>query len=82
MNEIYMAKREDEVLTRITVEHYGNRYIVESPYSDGDILTGLLDLVYIILRMATYGEDTINRALVEFAEEHGAKVKMAEDEED
>lgn len=80
MKDIYMATREDKVLTRITVEHYDKRYIVESPYSDGDVIGDLLDLLYRILLMVTYTEDTINRALVEFAEEHGAKVKMAEDE--
>ena len=51
MNDIFMAKGKDEVLTRITVEHYDKRYIVESPYSDGNLIEDLPDLVYDILLM-------------------------------
>ena len=73
MNDIFMAKREDDVLTRITVEHYDKRYIVESPYSDADPLNDLLDTVYSILLMNGYQKETINQALVELAEEKGYK---------
>ena len=78
MNDIFMAKRNDEVLTRITVEHYDKRYIVESPYSDGNLIEELPELVYSILLMAGYHPDTINRELVELAREKGYK----EDEEE
>ena len=73
MNDIFMAKREDDVLTRITVEHYDKRYIVESPYSDGNIIEDLPELVYDILLMCGYSQDTVNQALVELAEEGGYK---------
>ena len=73
-----MAKRKDEVLTRITVEHYDKRYIVESPYSDGNLIEELPELVYSILLMTGYHPDTINRELVELAREKGYK----EDEEE
>ena len=78
MNDIFMAKRKDEVLTRITVEHYDKRYIVESPYSDGNLIEKLPELVYSILLMAGYHPDTINRELVELAREKG----YGEDEEE
>jgi hypothetical protein len=73
MNDIFMAKREDDVLTRIVVEHYDKRYIVESPYSDGNIIEDLPELVYNILLMCGYSQDTVNQALVELAEERGYK---------
>ena len=73
MNDIFMAKREDDVLTRIVVEHYDKRYIVESPYSDGNIIEDLPELVYDILLMCGYSQDTVNQALVELAEERGYK---------
>lgn len=73
MNDIFMAKREDEVLNRIIVEHYDKRYIVESPYSDGNIIEDLPELVYDILLMCGYSQDTVNQALVELAEERGYK---------
>ena len=68
-----MAKGKDEVLTRITVEHYDKRYIVESPYSDGNLIEDLPELVYDILLMIGYQPDTINKELVELAEEKGFK---------
>lgn len=68
-----MAKREDDVLTRIVVEHYDKRYIVESPYSDGNIIEDLPELVYNILLMCGYSQDAVNQALVELAEERGYK---------
>ena len=71
MNDIFMAKREDEVLNRIIVEHYDKRYIVESPYSDGNLIEDLPDLTYRILIMLGYHPDTINKAFVELAEEVG-----------
>lgn len=73
MNDIFMAKGKDEVLTRITVEHYDKRYIVESPYSDGNLIEDLPELVYDILLMIGYQPDTINKELVELAEEKGFK---------
>lgn len=73
MNNIFMAKREDDVLTRIVVEHYDKRYIVESPYSDGNLIEDLPELVYDILLMVGYHPDTINKELVELAEEKGYK---------
>ena len=79
MNDIFMAKGNDEVLTRITVEHYDKRYIVESPYSDGNLIEDLPELVYGILLMAGYHPDTINKTLVELAEERGYKFNNEED---
>ena len=73
MNHILMAKGKDEVLTRITVEQYDKRYIVESPYSDGNLIEDLPELVYDILLMVGYQQDTVNKALVELAEEKGFK---------
>ena len=73
MNDIFMAKGKDEVRTRITVEHYDKRYIVESPYSDGNLIEDLPELVYDILLMIGYQPDTINKELVELAEEKGFK---------
>ena len=78
MRDIYMARGKDEVLTRITVEAYDKRYIVESPYADSNILGNLLDMVYVISRMATYSEDTILRAMQDFLEEHGFKEEEEE----
>ena len=78
MNDIFMAKGKDEVLTRITVEHYDKRYIVESPYSDGNLIEELLELVYDILLMIGYQPDTINKELVELAEEKGFKFSNEE----
>ena len=74
MKDIFMAKREDDVLTRIVVEHYDKRYIVESPYSDGNLIEDLPELVYDILLMCGYSQDTVNQALVELAEERGYKI--------
>ena len=71
MNDIFMAKDKEEVRTRITVEHYDKRYIVESPYSDGNLIEDLPELVYDILLMVGYQQDTVNKALVELAEERG-----------
>lgn len=68
-----MSRGKDEVLNRIIVEHYDKRYIVESPYSDGNIIEDLPELVYDILLMLGYHQDTINQALVELAEERGYK---------
>ena len=79
MNDIFMGKGKDEVLTRITVEHYDKRYIVESPYSDGNLIEDLPELVYGILLMAGYHPDTINKTLVELAEERGYKFNNEED---
>ena len=73
MNDIFIAKGKDEVLTRITVEQYDKRYIVESPYSDGNLIEDLPELVYDILLMIGYHPDTINKELVELAEEKGFK---------
>ncbi len=70
---MFIAKGKDEVLTRITVEQYDKRYIVESPYSDGNLIEDLPELVYDILLMVGYQQDTINKALVELAEEKGFK---------
>lgn len=78
MNDIFMTKGKDEVLTRITVEHYDKRYIVESPYSDGNLIEDLPELVYNILLMAGYHPDTINKELVELAEEKGFKFNNEE----
>lgn len=77
MKDYFMAKGE-EVLTRIVIEHYDKRYIVETPYSDSNLLDDLLDLTYATLLMAGYQKDTINGSLVELAEERGYK----KDEED
>ena len=79
MSDIFMAKGKDEVLTRITVENYDKRYIVESPYSDGNLIEELPELVYSILLMVGYHPDTINRTLVELAEEKGFKFNDEED---
>ena len=78
MNDIFMAKGKDEVLTRITVEHYDKRYIVESTYSDGNLIEELPELVYDILLMIGYQPDTINKELVELAEEKGFKFSNEE----
>ena len=78
MNDIFMAKGKDEVLTRITVEHYDKRYIVESPYSDGNLIEELPELVYDILLMIGYHTDTINKELVEITEEKGFKFSNEE----
>ena len=66
-----MAKGKDEVLNRIVVEHYDKRYIVESPYSDGNLIEDLPELVYDILLMVGYHPDTINKEFVELVEEKG-----------
>ena len=73
MNDIFMSRGKDEVLNRITVEHYDKRYIVESPYSDGNIIEDLTQLMYNILLMVGYQPETINDYLVELAEEKGYK---------
>ena len=73
MNDIFISKGNDEVLNRIVVEHYDKRYIVESPYSDGNIIEDLPELMYSILLMCGYSQDVINQALVELAEERGYK---------
>ena len=78
MNDIFMTKGKNEVLTRITVEHYDKRYIVESPYSDGNLIEDLPELVYDILLMIGYQPDTINKELVELAEEKGFKFSNEE----
>ena len=72
MKERFMAQGE-QVLTRIILEHYDKRYILETPYSDSAPLEDLLDLVYAALLTAGYHQDTINNALVELAEERGYK---------
>ena len=72
MKERFMAQGE-QVLTRIILEHYDKRYILETPYSDSAPLEDLLDLAYAALLAAGYHQDTINNALVELAEEKGYK---------
>jgi hypothetical protein len=71
MRDIFMARGKDETLTRIIVEHYDKRYIVETPYSDGNLIKELPELVYSILLMAGYDQNTINQELVELAKEKG-----------
>lgn len=78
MREIFMARGKDETLTRIIVEHYDKRYIVETPYSDGNLIEELPELVYSILLMAGYNPDTINQELVELAREKGYKTEEEE----
>jgi len=80
MKEIFMAKREDDVRTRITVEQYDKRYIIESPYSDMNIIEVLPDLVYDILLMSGYTKDTINKVFVELAQERGYKFDVIDEE--
>ena len=80
MKEIFMAKKEDDVRTRITVEQYDKRYIIESPYSDGNIIEILPDLVYDILLMCGYTKDTINKAFIELAQERGYKFDGIDEE--
>ena len=80
MKEIFMAKREDDVRTRITVEQYDKRYIIESPYSDTNIIEILPDLVYDILLMSGYTKDTINQVFVELAQERGYKFDGIDEE--
>lgn len=80
MNNIFIAKGDDKVLSRIVVEHYEKRYIVESPYSDEQPLEVLPEMVYTILLMSGYSEGAINDKLVELAREHGAKIQEEEDE--
>ena len=79
MNDIFFFFVKNEVVTRITVEHYDKRYIVESPYSDGNLIEELPELVYDILLMVGYHQDTVNKALVELAEEKGFKFDNEED---
>ena len=79
MKDIYIAKGEDKILTRIIIEQYDTRYIVESPYSDESVANSLTELVYSILLATGYQPDTINQLLVELAKEHG--YKEATDEE-
>lgn len=69
MKEIFMAERKDEVRTRITIEAWDKRYIVESPWSDGLDIEKLLDLVYGISISATYAPETVLQAMKEYAEE-------------
>ena len=73
MKDIYIAKGENEVLTRIIIEQYDTRYIVESPYSDESVADSLTELVYSILLATGYQQNTINQLLVELAKEHGYK---------
>lgn len=63
----------EQVLTRITLEQYDKRYIVESPYSDENMLETLIDLSYSALLAAGYNQEAINNSLVSFAKEKGYK---------
>ena len=78
MKDYFMAKGE-EVLTRIVLEHYDKRYIIETPYSDPNLLDDLLDLTYAALLAAGYQEETINDSLIELAEARGYKRDEEED---
>lgn len=73
MKDIYIANGENEVLTRIIVEQYDKRYIIESPYSDECILTELTNLMYSVLLATGYQQNTINQTLIGLAREHGYK---------
>ena len=79
MNDIFMAKVNVFFFFMIIVEQYDKRYIVESPYSDGNLIEELPELVYDILLMVGYQQDTVNKALVELAEERGFKFDNEED---
>ena len=68
MRDIFMAKGE-ETLTRIILEHYDKRYIVETPYSDSNLLEDLLDLTYTALLAVGYHQNAITDAMKEFVEE-------------
>jgi hypothetical protein len=72
MKDYFMARGE-EVLTRIVLEHYDKRYVVETPYSDSNLLDDLLDLTYAVLLAAGYQKETINDSLVELAKARGYK---------
>lgn len=78
MKDYFMAKGE-EVLTRIVIEHYDKRYVVETPYSDSNLLDDLLDLTYAALLAAGYQKESINDSLVELAEARGYKNDEGED---
>ena len=77
--DYYMATGKHETLTRIVIEHYDKRYILETPYSDSNLLEDLLSLTYNALLAAGYHQDTINQALVEMAEEKGYKENEEEE---
>lgn len=77
MRDIFMAKGE-EVRTRIIIEQYDKRYIVETPYSDSNLLEDLIDLTYTALLAAGYHKDNVIDALKEFVEERDEKINEEE----
>lgn len=67
--ESFMASGKHETRTRVIVEHLDKRYIVESPYSDGDTLEELFKMVLAIGILQTYTEEMVLEMMKEFAEE-------------
>ena len=69
MLEYFMASGKHETRTRVIVERYDKRYIVELPYSDGDALEELFKMILAIGVLMTYSEQTVLEMMKDFAEE-------------
>lgn len=74
-----MASGKHETRTRVIVERYDKRYIVELPYSDGDSLEELFKMILAIGILETYTEEMVLEMMKEFAEEN-LPVKEEKDE--
>lgn len=74
-----MASGKHETRTRVIVERYDKRYIVELPYSDGDALEELFKMILAIGILETYTEEMVLEMMKEFAEEN-LPVKEEKDE--
>lgn len=53
---------------KLTLETYRKKYTVETEY-DNLTIDEYLDLIKDLLLMATFSEKTINKAIIEFAEQ-------------
>lgn len=77
--EYFMASGKHETRTRVIVERYDKRYIVELPYSGGETLEELFKMILAIGILETYTEEMVLEMMKEFAEEN-LPVKEEKDE--
>lgn len=73
----------DETLARITVELQDRRFVIESPYSDENILDTLLEMVAAISISATYSPDAVYESMIEYGKDRlGIKNDLLDEYDD
>ena len=68
--ERYSAKRDQDTLTRVTVEQYEKRYIIESPYSDENALETLIRCVAAAAVACSWSKEQVLDAMQDYIDEN------------